>query len=226
MVSVPTSNGADHNAIALREETEVLQAEVQRTREKAEALARHLVRAMEEKRKLLEDLARAQQHLEEGRLLPPPPQFEKQKEDVHVTAGVQAALRTKERELALYEEEIGRLNGLVKMQQDKLQRSTGSPTVVMAAQAAAAAEVEAAMAELGVAHISQRKAEERAEQLASELESAVHTIYSLDGRVAELQKAAMVQQMLSLIDNLVTCFCPFFSNLHPPANLLTYLCAG
>lgn len=185
---------ADHNAIALREETEVLQAEVQRTREKAEALARHLVRAMEEKRKLLEDLARAQQHLEEGRLLPPP-QFEKQKEDVHATAGVQAALRTKERELALYEEEIGRLNGLVKMQQDKLQRSTGSPTVVMAAQAAAAAEVEAAMAELGVAHISQRKAEERAEQLASELESAVHTIYSLDGRVAELQKAAMVQQM-------------------------------
>eukprot|EP00796_Vickermania_ingenoplastis_P011955 gene11955-8230_t len=185
--------GETTGELVSRENEEALQLEVQKTREKAEALARHLVKALEEKRKLQEDLAQMELQMSggSGHLVVT------EVDDPPATAGVQAALRTKERELTIYEEEIERLNGLVKQQQQQLQHHA-APTVVLAAQAAAAAEVDAAINEVGVAHLSQRRAEERAEKLATELESAVNVIYTLDGRVAELQKAAMAQQVAEM----------------------------
>lgn len=181
--------------------------EVQKTKEKSEALARHLVRTLEEKRELQARLIRLQrekeqQNREENRgsplsvssQMPQKPRGSSYPSSARSSSlgGVQIALRTKEKELSIFEEEIHRLNGLLKQQQEQ---AAQMPQVTLAAHAMATAEVDAAMNELGMAHLYQRKAEERAEQLERELETAVSAIYSLDGKVVELQKEAMLQKM-------------------------------
>lgn len=168
MVSpAPDSIDEDNGALVVTPEAEALMLEVQQTREKAENLARHLVRTLEEKRQLQIALA----------------QKETEKTAAPLSDGLHAALRTKEKEMQIYEEEIDRLQGLLQQKQ---------ATLPAGMSAEAAAEAQKAVQQ---ALLSQRKAEERSTQLASELESAVGVICSLDGRVAELQKGVVANQL-------------------------------
>lgn len=200
------AGSADKNArMNSKHKPSHLLQEVEKTKQKSEALARHLVRTLEEKHELQVRLARLEEKKQQLRI------EEKRKSTSSVNAqfplsardssypsslrsgslgGIQVALRTKEKELAIFEEEIHRLNGVLRKQQEQ---AAQAPHAALVAHAVATAEVDAAMSELGMAHLSQRRAEERAEQLAKELESAVSAIYTLDGKVVELQKAAMMK---------------------------------
>ncbi|KAK7197598.1 hypothetical protein NESM_000710400 [Novymonas esmeraldas] len=170
-----------------------LQQRCDEAQAKAEALARHLVKAIGDRKALQGSVEQLEELVEEcnaevGRLQRV---VEAQHRDSAASTGVQAALRAKEREVAVYEDEIRRLNEVL---DSHLTRSAvAEQSALGSAQhglAVREAEVEAAMAEVGMAHVAQREAEERAGQLANELETAVEQIQFLDERLAEMERAA------------------------------------
>ncbi|KAG5493826.1 hypothetical protein JKF63_01658 [Porcisia hertigi] len=169
-----------------------LQQKCEAAQAKTETLARHLVKAISDRKILKDNVEQLELLVEEcnaevGRLQRV---VEEQHQDSATSLGVQAALRAKEREVAVYEDEIRRLNGVL---DGYLTRTAASKRAVEDSVhnglVAKEAEVEAAMEEVGLAHLAQREAEERANQLANELDTAVEQIQFLDERLAEMERA-------------------------------------
>ncbi|KAG5468148.1 hypothetical protein LSCM1_02122 [Leishmania martiniquensis] len=170
-----------------------LQQKCDEAQSKAEALARHLVKAISDRKLLQENVEQLEVLVEEcnaevGRLQQI---VEEQHRDSVTSLGVQAALRAKEREVAVYEDEIRRLNVVLN---GHLTRTAAAERVAQDSahhgMVVMEAEVQAAMTEVGMAHLAQREAEERASQLESELNTAVEQIQFLDERLAEMERAA------------------------------------
>nr|CAJ2471636.1 unnamed protein product [Leishmania braziliensis] len=170
-----------------------LQQKYDEAQAKAEALARHLVKAISDRKMLQGSVEQLEMLVEEcnievGRLQQI---VEQQHQDSATSLGVQAALRAKEREVAVYEDEIRRLHVVLN---GHLTRTATAERVaqesVHQGLVVKEAEVEAAIAEVGMAHLAQREAEERASQLANELDTAVEQIQFLDERLAEMERAA------------------------------------
>ncbi|CAJ1992407.1 hypothetical protein conserved [Leishmania donovani] len=184
------AGGAQHgNEVAAAQ----LQQKYDAAQTKAEALARHLVKAISDRKMLQGSVEQLEMLVEEcnaevGRLQQI---VEQQHQDRATSLGVQAALRAKEREVAVYEDEIRRLNVVLN---GHLTRTATAERVaqdsVQHGLVVKEAEVEAAMAEVGMAHLAQREAEERASRLANELDTAVEQIQFLDERLAEMERAA------------------------------------
>ncbi|KAG5468560.1 hypothetical protein CUR178_01392 [Leishmania enriettii] len=195
--SVRRGGGVKAATGGVRHENEVTAAQLQQkcdeAQSKAEALARHLVKAINDRKMLQENVEQLEVLVEEcnaevGRLQQI---VEEQHQDSVTSLGVQAALRAKEREVAVYEEEIRRLNVVLN---GHLTRKAAAERVaqenVHHGMVVMGAEVEEAMTEVGMAHLAQLEAEERASQLASELNTAVEQIQFLDERLAEMERAA------------------------------------
>ncbi|KPI84308.1 hypothetical protein ABL78_6631 [Leptomonas seymouri] len=178
-----------------------LQRQCEEAQAKAEALARHLVKAIADRKLLQSNVEELEQMVEEcnaevGRMQRT---IEQQHQDASTSSGIQAALRAKEREVAVYEDEIRRLHGVL---EDHLERTSAtkqhSHDGLSQSLITREAEIAAAMTEVGAAHLAQRDAEERANQLANELETAVEQIQFLDERLAEMERAAAAAQFENL----------------------------
>ncbi|KAL7696208.1 hypothetical protein NQL31_005645 [Lotmaria passim] len=207
--AAPFSDGASESApnASVKRASPQLQRQCEEAQAKAETLARHLVKAIADRKLLQDNVEELEQLVEEcntemGRLQRI---VEEQHHDASTSLGVQAALRAKEREVAVYEDEIRRLNGVL---DDHLARTSTTRQCVQdglgQSLVSKEAEIEAAMAELGMAHLAQRDAEERAGQLANELETAVEQIQFLDERLAEMERAAAAAQFTSTAAHLST----------------------
>ncbi|KAG5491510.1 hypothetical protein JIQ42_01413 [Leishmania sp. Namibia] len=195
--SIRRGGGVKAATGGVRHENEVTAAQLQQkcdeAQSKAEALARHLVKAINDRKMLQDNVEQLEVLVEEcnaevGRLQQI---VEEQHQDSVTSLGVQTALRAKEREVAVYEDEIRRLNVVLN---GHLTRKAAAERVaqdnVHHGMVVMGAEVEEAMTEVGMAHLAQREAEERASQLASELNTAVEQIQFLDERLAEMERAA------------------------------------
>ncbi|CCW60516.1 unnamed protein product [Phytomonas sp. EM1] len=181
------SADGDQNTTRLREQT------------KAEALARHLVRAIQDRKILQENVEELECLVEEcnfeiGRLHK---LMEEKDSGVVDTQVLNATLHAKEREVALCEDEIKRLNSIVERHMDRLgMREDGVisklPNGSLWKQAM---ELDVIVSEVGVARAAQREAEDRADLLASELEAAVDKIRALDKRLVEMEHVASTHRL-------------------------------
>lgn len=176
--------------------------ELQEAQQKAETLARHLVKAISDRKALQETVEQLEELVEDcnfevGRLQQV---VSEQNNEKSHALGLLAALRTKEREVGICEEEIKRLNNIVESHIARISASNVKYTGANEPFAIQALEMDTVMTEMGTAHLAQREAEDRANQLSSELEAAVEKIRALDERLAEMERAE-ASQRLSLLRN-------------------------
>lgn len=190
---VPVVVSSTSTQMGLSLENGAVQQKLQATQNKAETLARHLVKAINERQMLQENVEQMEELVEEcnlevGRLQAI---VEAQHKDATTSLGVQAALRAKEREVAIYEDEIKRLQAVLESHLTRTKEHDLAAQGLLEQRV----ELDAAMSEVGAAHLAQREAEERAKRLSSELDTAVEQIQYLDERLAEMERAAAAAKL-------------------------------